>query len=274
MRRFARALGRENVGIVLQRDIDGGLGRGGQAGKRWRGLQVHRLAADQRDIALLRGNQLRLCGFEAGAGKGEAAVGLGDIGAGQVADLEAVRACLEVDFERADILLVERHHGAIGDHIEIGGDDFREHGGLRRAQFRLTGIDALFRGADGVADDPALIDRDGEGRLAAEAALRRAAGQIPVKLFLIHAAGAGIRAAIRLGERHVLVGRAQLRPGGVQPRVGLIGLRERFLQGGCVGRLDSRRECKGGSCGGDTAHHLRHGLSGPHLDQAQYMRRE
>ena len=47
---------------------------------------------------------------------------LGDVGAGEVADLEAVAGRLEVGVKHLDVILVQFDDGAVADHVHVGRD--------------------------------------------------------------------------------------------------------------------------------------------------------
>ena len=82
------------------------------------------------------------------AGELEPRLGLGDVGAGEVADLEPVAGRLEVGFEHLHLVGVELDDGAVADHVHVGGDRLGEDVALDRAQRRAAGLDPGLGGAD------------------------------------------------------------------------------------------------------------------------------
>ena len=101
---------------------------------------------------------------------GQPGFGLGDVGAGDVADFEAVAGRLQLAIEHLDLVLVEFDDAAEADDIGIGGDDAEDDLVLDGAQPGAGGEDATFRRRDVRADAAALVERLAEleaGRIGA-----------------------------------------------------------------------------------------------------------
>ncbi len=75
--------------------LAGSVGSGGG------GCEVARILADHAPIILLAGAQPAFGEGEAASGQRQPGVGLGDVGAGQVADLEAVARGLQIGLQDA-----------------------------------------------------------------------------------------------------------------------------------------------------------------------------
>ncbi len=92
--------------------------------------------------------QLPLRGRKLRAAELKPRFGLGDVGAGQIADLEAVARRLEVGLEHLHVVLVELDDRAVADHVHVGGDRVGEDVAFDRAQRRPARLDPRLGGAD------------------------------------------------------------------------------------------------------------------------------
>ena len=101
-------------------------------------LAVSRLA---RRLLALRSGKLR-------AAELKPRFGLGDVGAGQIADLEPVLGRLEVGLEHLHVVGVELDDGAVADDVHVGRDGLGEDVALDCAQGRAAGLDAGLGGID------------------------------------------------------------------------------------------------------------------------------
>ena len=142
--------------------------------------------ADHAPIIFLARRQSPARGFERAAGQRLTRLGLGDIGAGDIADLEAVARCLEVGAENLDLILIQFDDRAVADHVHVGADRFGEDVAFDRTQGRPPGLDAGLGGGDRIADAAAAeqrvaeVDPAAEIRPLAEPAQRPALGQVAV----------------------------------------------------------------------------------------------
>ena len=118
----------------------GGSGGGGAsiAGRMADDLAVGRFAARQPP---LRGRELR-------AAELEPRFGLGDVGTGEVADLETVAGRLEVGLEHLHVVLVQLDDRAVADHVHVGRHRQREDVAFDGPQRRAAGLDPGLGGAD------------------------------------------------------------------------------------------------------------------------------
>src|SRR6185369_13604552 len=89
----------------------------------------------------------------------QAGVRLGNVGPGEVADLEAVAGRPEVDLEHFDIVAVEPDDRLVADNVHIGGDDLAEDRRFGPAQVGLPGLHAGFGRLHRIAYRTAGIDR-------------------------------------------------------------------------------------------------------------------
>ena len=99
---------------------------------------------------------------ERAARKRQPRLGLGDVGAGEVADLEPVAGRLEIGLEHPDLVLVEIDDRSVADHVHVGGDRLGEDVALGRAQVGAARLDPGVGGADRVADPAARIERQAD----------------------------------------------------------------------------------------------------------------
>ena len=211
-------------------------GSGGRAGG---GARSPGQLADHPPVILLAGLQPPFGEGEAAARQREPGVGLGDVGAGQVADLEAVAGRLQIGAEDADLILVELDDRTVANHVHIGGDRLGEDVALGRAQVGAAGLDAGVGGADRVADPAAGEERQAGGGADAEVAAV-GAGDIGGHDVLVEPRRRReLRPAGGAGDVDALVGRAQRLALGHQRRIGGVGLDQRFAQR--LGRPGRRR---------------------------------
>ena len=235
----------DQVGIVLERHVDRGLRVGRQSRQRWRGLEAIGRIADQRDVVFARGQEIGARALEVAFGERQPALRLGDVGAGEVADLEAVARRLQIGAQDVDIVGGQADERLVLDHVHVGGDHLREQRALGAAQIRPPGQHAGVGRADAVPDRPAREYRDGQievgahlpiGRDEAARALLEVLGEV--------ARGAHRRPTLRALDRGGLVGRAQRIAISLQRGIGLVGLHQRFLQrvGGGGGSNEGARK--------------------------------
>lgn len=139
---FTRLFRGDEVRIVRKRHLYRRFRRSRKAGERRRRLQIIRRRADQGDIILSAGDQVRLRRLQVGSGQREPRLGLGNVRPRKIADFKSVVRCLQVDAKRADIRQIQRHDRAITDHIHIGRDNLGEDRCLGPAQIGLTRLHA------------------------------------------------------------------------------------------------------------------------------------
>ena len=84
----------------------------------------------------------------------QARFGLGNVGAGEIADLEAILCRLQVGLEHLDVVLVELDDRAVANDVHVGGDGLGEDVAFDGLKGRAAGLDAGFSGADGILDRP------------------------------------------------------------------------------------------------------------------------
>ena len=110
-------------------------------------LAIGRLA---RRLLALRVGKLRPAELEPG-------FGLGDVGAGQVADLETVAGRFEVGLEHLDVVGVQFDDRAVADDIHVGRDREHEHVAFDRPQGCAPRFDPRLRGLDRILDTSAVV---------------------------------------------------------------------------------------------------------------------
>src|SRR5690606_16389928 len=74
-------------------------------------------------------------------GPGQPRLGLGDVGAGDLADIEAGAGFVELALENADVLLADAQGLDVAAGVDIGGDDIGQDLGLDPAQVLAAGQD-------------------------------------------------------------------------------------------------------------------------------------
>ncbi len=79
------------------------------------------------------------------------------VGPGQVADLEAILAGLQIDVEDMNILLIEPDDRFVADHIHVRADRRGEEIALGAAEIEPAGIDTRLRRPHRVSDAPATV---------------------------------------------------------------------------------------------------------------------
>ena len=214
--------------VLAHADRLGFLDAGGKLGMGRGRLQLAGQHADGGEIGLARDLEGALGIDEVGARGGEPGLGLADVGAGDLADLEAVVGGVELFAQHAHVVPGDADEFLRLDHVHIGGDRGEEHFLLDVQQAGAARRDAVargferglglavveekerglqFRGVDVV--DGKVVDRGRPGR-------PRGGGDL----------GPARRA--RLG--HVLVQRAQRGAVGIEQRAGLVGLDQRVGQ--------------------------------------------
>src|SRR5690606_29926419 len=99
-----------------------GVGRQ-QAGQRRLGLQLAGILAHHGGVVGPAGGQLRLGELVLRLGRGQARFGLGDVGAGDLAHLEAGLRFLELPPEDLDVFLTDAQSFLVAPHVDVGGDD-------------------------------------------------------------------------------------------------------------------------------------------------------
>ena len=83
--------------------------------------QRARQLADQALVLRARGLQVAFGGLPRGGGAGQRRLGLGDVGAGDFADPEAVVGGLQLPGQHLLVVDVQRQHLLVGDDADIGG---------------------------------------------------------------------------------------------------------------------------------------------------------
>ena len=171
---------------------------------------------------------------------------LGDVGAGDLADLEAVLGRFKLTLEHLFVVDVERQYGLVAEHVQIGRRGGQQNVLFRVDQARALGTDGVFRPfrrrQRASAAVQRLGDRQADGcRIAVLRAVRGAQGGAVALIPGI--TGDGDRRP-PVGQRlgHLFVRGAQARPAGRQGRVVGIGGNQRLSQGLRLGRR--RRESK------------------------------
>ena len=177
-------------------------------------------------------------------GAGKARFGLGDVGAGDFADLEAVAGRLELTPHPLLVLDVEFDHRLVAEHVYIGPGAGQQHALLDRGKPRPCGADLVLRPGDLGRGAAATVKRLGNGDLR-----RRRLGRSDVGR-RGRAVGAGDPGLARQGNRrapvgeclgHGLVDGAQARPLGQQCRIVVVGLGQCLIEGVGEGRARSKR---------------------------------
>ena len=118
--------------------------------------------ADHLAVGRLAGGQLALAVRELRAAELEPRFGLGDVGSGEVADLEAVAGRLEIGLEDLHVVLVQLDDRAVADHVHVGrhriGEDIAFDRGQRRAARFDTGLGRAHVIADASAVEQRVAD--------------------------------------------------------------------------------------------------------------------
>src|SRR3546814_4782233 len=94
--------------------------------------------------------------------------GLCNICTGQVANLEPVVGGFKVDVKRAHIRLVQRHDGAIADHVHISANYGIEYAGFRSAHIGLAGFNARLGRLHSIGNGSAPVEGNGQGHTRSE----------------------------------------------------------------------------------------------------------
>ena len=107
-------------GIVVDRDIDRVVRARRERRQRRRRLEILGKLADDAQVILAARLQLRLGALQLAARLRQPRVGLGDVGAGEIADLEAIARGLCVRLQHAHVAAVELDDRLVADHVHIG----------------------------------------------------------------------------------------------------------------------------------------------------------
>ncbi len=208
------AVDRLDVRVVRERDANGLIGRCGQGRKRRRRSKIPRLVADDAAIFLLAARFLADGGGEIGAAKLEASLRLGNVGLGDVADLEAVVGRFEVSLKHLNIVPVQFDDRPVADNVHVSGDRLREDVALDPAEGRPAGLDSSLGRLDRVVDPAAgeqrhaEIHSDRERRPLASGVQDSTSCEV-----LVEPRGcADLRTALRAGDGDSGVGRFQRLP--------------------------------------------------------------
>ena len=171
--------------------------------------------------------------------------GLRDIGAGHLADPEAVLRRFELLLQHLDVVAVDLDQGLVFDHVEISLGHRLEYRGFDRQGLRPRRLDRVYRLTRLRQRAAAGVDRLGD--LQIEVVLIK--GQIRSRHRRLRKTAASAadlagevdgRAPARQRLRHLLVGRPQQGALRQELRVGVVGLGQRLGQ-----RLPDRLRCAG-----------------------------
>ena len=146
----------DQIRIVGERDPHRFLRRCGERGERRRRRELARRMADLLPVRRFARRQLTLRRRQLRTAVLKPRFGLGDVGAGEIADLETVARGLEIGLEHLHIVLIELDHGAVADHVHVGRYRLGEDVAFDGAQRRSARLDARFSGSDGVLDAAAV----------------------------------------------------------------------------------------------------------------------
>jgi hypothetical protein len=113
--------GSQNARVARDRNLDHVVQAGRQSGERRRRRQHAGRLADHLFIDRLVRPQRAFGGDPLGGGEGEAGLGLGHVGAGHLADREAIAGRFELALDDPFVVLVERDHGLVAPDIHVGG---------------------------------------------------------------------------------------------------------------------------------------------------------
>src|SRR3546814_1734860 len=80
--------------------------------------------------------------------------------------LEPVVGGFKVDVKRAHIRLVQRHDGAIADHVHISANYGIEYAGFRSAHIGLAGFNARLGRLHSIGNGSAPVEGNGQGHTA------------------------------------------------------------------------------------------------------------
>ena len=127
------------------------------------GRELARLDADDLPEPGDAPPQVRLRYADLRTGQGEPRLGLGDVGAGHLADVEAVARLPQLLLEDLDVVAAEVEVSRVAQHVHIGGRAIEQHvllgraQGLARAEHERLGL--LHRIVRAKAVEQRLIDR-------------------------------------------------------------------------------------------------------------------
>ena len=199
------------------------------------------IAADHLPVLGLRGREIRLRGLDVGPGAREAGLGLGDVGARDLADLEPVAGGSQLPAQALLVVQGKVEDRLVAPHVGVGGDGGEQDLLFGRDQVGPLGTHLVLglthAGRGAAAGIEVLADRERDLLRGAVGALR--AVQPATAVGAADIALGGFQPAIEeearsvAGQRlgHQLVGGAQEGPAGGEVRVGLIGIDERLAQG-------------------------------------------
>src|SRR5207244_7134628 len=112
--------------------------------------------ADDAAVILLAALEPALGPREVAAREREPRFGLGDVGAGEVADLELVAGRLEIGLEHLHLILVQGDDRAVADDVHVDADRIGEDIAFGGAKHGPAGGNSFVGGADRVADAAAV----------------------------------------------------------------------------------------------------------------------
>ena len=189
-----------------------------------------RQEADDLLVGAARGLQLAFRGLTLRRRTGESGLGLGDVGAGDLADTEAIVGRLQLLGEHLLVVHVQRQRLLRLDHADIGSDDVGEAGLLLLDQRGAFGHHLVLRAIDIGRGLAAVVERLGERRLrGADEPIgpsieEAAAGELAVHPVAIAGGACHYDGGPPSGQglRHVLVGGTQL--GALGKQLGLGGV--------------------------------------------------
>ncbi len=117
---------------------------------RGRGDEIARRMADDLLVSGAARLQIGLGRSQGGQRLGAAGLGLGHVGARDLADIEAVLGRLELLGQHRHVVLAQFHDGRVAYDIDVSGGGVEQHGLLDGAQALARRLHRRFRLADGV----------------------------------------------------------------------------------------------------------------------------
>ena len=229
-RRALGELGADDRRVALEPDPRRLLQRGGERRQRRRRLEVLRQRADRDAVGLAGDLELALGGLQRRGRRREARLALADVGAGHLADVEAVLRGTQRLVQPVDVVAGEPDELLVLQHVDIGGDGVEQHQRLDGLEVGAPGRDRVARRLDRRLGLAVVVDHE----LGVQRRLHRAElllGQLDdVGLRRGGDPDVDLRAAVGAGLRHALVETAQRRPVRIEQRAGLVGLDQRVGQ--------------------------------------------
>ena len=200
------------------------------------GARLHQVARRMADHALEGGPRRLQVGareIERGHRGSAAGLRLRHVGARDFADIEAILGGAQIARQHRDVVLAQAHDGRVAHHVAEGRHRLQQHALLGQPQRLAPGAHGRLRRVDRVDGAEAAKQRlHHADRVAARVAVAAGdgagvGGDVPVG-----AVGAACDAGsvTRQRARHLLVDRPQRRPRRVQPRIELVGRRQRLQQ--------------------------------------------